>query len=93
MAKSIANIILLGIILPWLFIVVVAPYSAYLILFSLKEYLGSRVQIVGYISAFVVFIVFLLFWYKITMKYVQKMIESYSDVIGKATHIGAGAET
>lgn len=79
MAKSIVNIVFLGIILPWLFIIMIAPYSAYTILSGLKEYLGPYAQIVGYISALIVFVVFLLFWYKITMKYVQRMIEVYKE--------------
>ncbi|MEX0569515.1 MAG: hypothetical protein Q6363_010240 [Candidatus Njordarchaeota archaeon] len=79
MAKSIINIIFFGLILPWLFIVIVAPYSAYLALSNLKEYLGPYAQIVSYIIALAIFAGFLLLWYKITIRYVQKMLAVYKE--------------
>jgi len=70
-------IFLLGIVFPWVFLVFIVPLSALFVFNVMEGIIGRMAQIVAYIAALVVFILFLLLWYFLTMKYLRKMLSKY----------------
>ncbi len=75
-----AYIILIGILLPWFFLIVVVPLSALMVFRTVSRYLGSVAQIIGYFVALIVFIIFLLLWYFLTTRYVYSLLKKYEGV-------------